>query len=60
MPRRDLFPNQPEDNKSSLPYYKITLKHLQQLEKPIIGTPIRIKPPKITFAIMLWKQSVGK
>lgn len=39
--RRDLFPSQPENSKSDLPYFKLSLKPLQRLEKPIISRRLR-------------------
>lgn len=39
--RRELFPNQPDDKKSDQPYYKISIKPLQRMAKPIISRRLR-------------------
>ena len=39
--RRELFPNQPENKKSDQPYYKISIKPLKRMVKPIISQRFR-------------------
>jgi very-short-patch-repair endonuclease len=41
LKRRELFPNQPEDNKSDQSYYKISINPLQKLAKPITSRRFR-------------------
>jgi very-short-patch-repair endonuclease len=39
--RRELFPNQPEDKKSDQSYYKISIRPLKKMAKPIISRRFR-------------------
>jgi very-short-patch-repair endonuclease len=45
VPYRNLFPNQFENPKSNLPYYKVHLKELRELSEPIPS----IRPRRLSF-----------
>jgi hypothetical protein len=50
MPRRLLFPDQPDHPRADDPYYKVQLAPLQRLERPIISLRWR----RITFLHTTW------